>query len=141
MIAGDAPAATSGTVSHGQDGWGPGLAHTSNDMPDGGARDEHRRETALAALLAGLDPGAIASLIEISGLDRLIGDDDQLRETLRVYLDVGGVTASTSRRLGIDRRTVRNRIKRINERCGLDLGTGTDRLVADLALRALDAHR
>lgn len=59
---------------------------------------------------------------------------EQLIETLRIYFDLNGSQEAAAQRLGVHRKTISYRLKRISELTGLDLSTHDDRLVADLSL-------
>lgn len=59
-----------------------------------------------------------------------------LRETLRVYLEHGGVQQATSERLGIHRNTLRYRLRQIRETLDLDPDDPANRLGLHLALSA-----
>lgn len=68
---------------------------------------------------------------------------EQLIETLRIYFDLNGSQEAAAQRLGVHRKTISYRLKRISELTGLDLSTHDDRLAADLSLYIyrLVAHR
>ncbi|WP_305849693.1 PucR family transcriptional regulator [Pseudonocardia sp. H11422] len=55
--------------------------------------------------------------------------------TLRAYFDSACDLVEASKRLFVHRNTLRYRLRRIQERCGLDLGDPDERLVAELQLR------
>ncbi len=57
-----------------------------------------------------------------------------LLKTLRAFLDANCSHETASRRLGVHRKTIPQRLAKISELTGLDLTTHDDRLVADLSL-------
>ncbi|MFI2207028.1 helix-turn-helix domain-containing protein [Streptomyces sp. NPDC020192] len=59
----------------------------------------------------------------------------RLVETLRAYLDHFGDVAAASRALAVHPNSLRYRLRRITEVCGLDLGNADARLLAQLELR------
>ncbi|MFF7754112.1 PucR family transcriptional regulator [Streptomyces sp. NPDC007971] len=70
---------------------------------------------------------------------RLVAHDAEnggrLVETLRAYLDHFGDVPSASRALAVHPNSLRYRLRRITEVCGLDLGSADARLLAQLELR------
>ncbi|MBB5939416.1 PucR family transcriptional regulator [Streptomyces zagrosensis] len=61
--------------------------------------------------------------------------------TLRAHLDHFGDTAATAQALGIHVSTLRYRIKRLREVCGIDVDDPDSRLLAHMQLRLLDQDR
>ncbi|MGJ5755787.1 DNA-binding PucR family transcriptional regulator [Streptomyces puniciscabiei] len=59
----------------------------------------------------------------------------RLVETLRAYLDHFGDVAAASRALAVHPNSLRYRLRRITQACGLDLGSADARLLAQLELR------
>jgi DNA-binding PucR family transcriptional regulator len=55
--------------------------------------------------------------------------------TLDAYLDGSGALRKTARRLGIHLNTLRGRLERIGQLCGIDLDDATTRLNLQLALK------
>ncbi|WP_214364571.1 PucR family transcriptional regulator [Pseudonocardia sp. H11422] len=98
--------------------------------------DELRSRAVLAELreLAAERPhllhGHIAMLREI---DRT--QNTQYISTLRAYFDSACDPVEASKRLYVHRNTLRYRLRRMKERCGLDLLDPNERLIAELQLR------
>ncbi|MFP4634528.1 MAG: helix-turn-helix domain-containing protein [Nitriliruptoraceae bacterium] len=98
-------------------------------------RDTHFTQVRLAALLS-------ENLDDLRAwVQRTLGDlatDDEptarLRETVRTYLETGGVSVETARRLYIHRNTVRYRVQRAEEIRGRPLEE--DRIALEVALVA-----
>lgn len=108
----------------------------ANDPSDGG-RTARRAE--LWRIVVSADPKLARRIIELSGLGTLDGNSDRtLLDTLGTFLDTGGNIQLTARRIPAHRRTVSRRIDRLEEISGLDLGCGSDRLIAALALVAIN---
>jgi hypothetical protein len=59
----------------------------------------------------------------------------ELRETAEVFLDEAGAVQRAAAQLHIHRQTLYYRLSRIEELTGLDLGSGSDRLLLHLAVR------
>lgn len=90
-----------------------------------------------------LDDAAVRSRVDDlagSGLTRLLDSpragDRELVRTLRVYLETNGSWETASRRLGIHRHTLRQRIGRVREEAGLDLDSAHTRAATLLVLLA-----
>jgi DNA-binding PucR family transcriptional regulator len=85
-------------------------------------------------LVAQLPRSALADLPE--GLQRLLRDEPELVATLSAYLEAGGDIKATAAALSLHRSGLYYRLRRIEEIGDLDLGSGDDRLLAHLAIRA-----
>jgi sugar diacid utilization regulator/putative methionine-R-sulfoxide reductase with GAF domain len=75
--------------------------------------------------------------LELNFGDLLLEDDrqrDLLLNTLRAFFDSNCSHEAAAQRLGVHRKTISYRLRRIAELTGLDLSTHDDRLVADLSL-------
>ena len=98
-------------------------------------RDTHFTQVRLAALLSeNLDD--LRAWVQRT-LGELATDDEptaRLRETVRTYLETGGVSVETARRLYIHRNTVRYRVQRAEEIRGRPLDE--DRIALEVALVA-----
>jgi len=84
------------------------------------------RYSNVALLAAVLQDDLLATSLRALYLEPLEGERDGgevLRETLRAYFAVGGNSASAAAALGIARQTVNNRLRGIEERVGVSLGT------------------
>lgn len=88
-----------------------------------------------------LDDDAVRRRVETlagSGLARLLESprsvDRELARTLRVYLETNGSWETASRRLGVHRHTLRQRIARVRELTGLDLDSAHTRAATLLVL-------
>ncbi|WP_370948500.1 PucR family transcriptional regulator [Amycolatopsis sp. cg5] len=97
-------------------------------------------DIASAATLHGmLDTLAGYELRVVTPVARLIAHDSkhdtELTDTLRVYLDHFGDVVVTAKALSVHPNSLRNRIRRIEEVCGLDVHDAEQRLVAELQLR------
>lgn len=73
----------------------------------------------------------------LDSLRDLHGDHGELTETLHAYLATNGGQRASAARLGIHRRTLASRMKRIEDLTGLSMQRPDDRATAWLALRAL----
>lgn len=69
-------------------------------------------------------------------LERMVDEDPQIAETLRVWCAAFGNIAQTARLLGVHENTARYRIRRAEEKYGLDLADPDALLVTWLQLRA-----
>jgi hypothetical protein len=80
-----------------------------------------------------------ASLKEIylMPLDRSRESGGQLADTIRQYLDAGGNITATAAKLGVDRRTVHNHLRMIEERLGCQIHTRLPELAVALRLEQL----
>ncbi|MDQ4212431.1 helix-turn-helix domain-containing protein [Microbacterium capsulatum] len=74
------------------------------------------------------------------GMADLLGDPESayLLSTLRSFLNHGGAIKDVAEELFLHRASVYHRLRRVEERTGLDLSSGNDRLQAHLALAAND---
>jgi hypothetical protein len=77
-----------------------------------------------------LREGKVQALVEADGAGDLVA-------TLSAYLDCFGDVRTAAERLGVHPNTFRYRLRRLQERVGLDLSDPAERLVAALQLRAL----
>jgi DNA-binding PucR family transcriptional regulator len=68
---------------------------------------------------------------------RRLADKPELLQTLEVYLDLAGDAKHAAERLALHRASLYYRLRRIEETAGIDLKSGTDRLAAHLAVKAL----
>jgi DNA-binding PucR family transcriptional regulator len=59
----------------------------------------------------------------------------ELVTTLETYLDHGGNSARTASELHLHRTTLYHRLRQAERVCGVDLGSGEDRLILHMALR------
>lgn len=55
-------------------------------------------------------------------------------QTLRVFFDTNCSHEAAARHLGVHRKTIANRIAKIEQLTGLDFSTHDDRLIADISL-------
>jgi sugar diacid utilization regulator/putative methionine-R-sulfoxide reductase with GAF domain len=90
--------------------------------------------------------GMLLSLRHEAGMQRflelnfgdLLREEDKSRDllldTLRAFFDANCSHEAAAQRLGVHRKTISYRLRRIAELTGLDLSTHDDRLVADLSL-------
>lgn len=62
--------------------------------------------------------------------------DDDLLETLRVFLSENGAWGAAAARLGVHRQTLAARVRRVEQITGLSMSSADDRAAAWLALRA-----
>lgn len=81
----------------------------------------------------------------LAGPVRALAEIDQTRRTdylntLRAYFDAASDLSDAARALFVHRNTLRYRLRRIQELCGLDLSDPVERLVAELQLHLLDEH-
>lgn len=79
----------------------------------------------------------------LDGPVRALAEIDRTRRTdylntLRAYFDTASDLSEAARVLFVHRNTLRYRLRRIQELCGLDLSDPVERLVAELQLRLLD---
>lgn len=85
--------------------------------------------------------GFVAAHAEASPLAALQAYDRehgaQLVDAARAYLDAGGDIADAATRLHVHPNTMRNRLRRSRETCGVDLDDGDTRLAVMMHLRAL----
>jgi sugar diacid utilization regulator len=121
------------------------------------SRRQSRFAAEAAALLPQLRPiadfadlGVYGALLRIpreelddvvpAGVRRLLGNDPRgvLRETLQTFLDEAGSVPATAERLKLHRTSLYYRLRQIQERTGLDIHRGEDRLMLHLGLRAVD---
>lgn len=125
-----------GEPGHGLDGWRRSHQQAAAAMPIA------RRSGPAVALYA--EVGVVAAILHddllIASLrDRYLaplgsgGRDETLRRTLRGYLSTECNVSSTAAALGVSRRTVRNRLRRVEERAELRIGECLAEL--DLAMR------
>lgn len=125
-----------GEPGHGLDGWRRSHQQAAAALPIA------RRSSPAVALYA--EVGVLAAILHddllISSLrDRYLaplgsgGRDETLRRTLRGYLSTECNVSSTAAALGVSRRTVRNRLRRVEERAELRIGECLAEL--DLAMR------
>lgn len=99
------------------------------------------RDTAFAAwstmgpdrLITQLPHSAYADVPE--RLQRLLKDEPELADTLAAFLDSGGDIKVTTAAISLGRSGLYYRLRRIEEISGLNLRSGSDRLLAQLALR------
>jgi hypothetical protein len=99
---------------------------------------ELRARVALAILgdLAGAIPGLTTGPVHVlAEVDRTRGTD--YTTTLQAYFDAGSDLSKAARLLFVHRNTLRYRLRRIQELCGLDLNDPVERLVAEFQLRLL----
>ncbi len=92
-----------------------------------------------AALDVGKSHFCNPAILKMRDYDRQ--KDAQLEQTLRAFLENGCSMERTSQALFIHRNTLRYRIKRIEEICGLDLEDRSTQFDLWFSLRALDADR
>ncbi len=85
-------------------------------------------------LVAQLPATALADVPE--ALAHLILGEPDLAETLATFLDVAGDVKAAAEALSLHRSGLYYRLRRIEEKTGLDLKDGGDRLLAHLAIRA-----
>lgn len=88
----------------------------------------------LRTVLSNLTAAAQRDLADV--LAPLTEADPVLRTTLEVFLSENGSWESAASRLGVHRHTVRNRIARVEELCGIEFDRIDDRVLAWLALSA-----
>lgn len=89
-------------------------------------------------VLGAMEHGTVAQLAAV--LDALRGPDGlhgELATTLQVFLSTHGAQRLSAERLGIHRRTLTSRIKRVEDLTGLSMDRPDDRATAWLAVRAL----
>lgn len=87
-----------------------------------------------------IDDTLLAEQFIPPGMSDLLGDpgSDYLLATLRSFLKHGGAIKEVAEELFLHRASVYHRLRRVEERTGLDLVSGNDRLQAHLALAAYD---
>jgi DNA-binding PucR family transcriptional regulator len=133
-------------------GWSVGLSDAvpASALVEGGRRAARARELGEAlghpgggprryadveiydALIGDLD-GARAARVEARTLGRL---SPELVRTLDAYLQAGSSVTATARALFLHRNTVHYRLRRIEERTGLDLARMEHRMLFELGLLA-----
>ncbi|UCM90668.1 PucR family transcriptional regulator [Streptomyces marincola] len=89
---------------------------------------------------AGLGPYRLLTALPEAAPDPAVApllapEHAQLARTAEVFLDHAGQAARTAAALGIHRQTLYYRLARVERLTGLDLGTGTDRLLLHMALK------
>lgn len=118
---------------------GASRAPDAGDEPAPAPREAPPADGSRASLLAGQDPAVLRALTARL-LDPLDAWDarrgTELRTTLRVFLDADGRWDLAAAALGVHVNTVRNRLARIEELTGTDLGRLDGRVDAVLAFEA-----
>ncbi|NKS54379.1 PucR family transcriptional regulator [Rhodococcus hoagii] len=104
---------------------------------------EHSSAVSAAGMLAGWFDNQALHEAASELLDPLLRTDPsrELLRTLRCYLDHESSATSAAEHLGVHRNTVLLRLERIRVLLDLDLGKAEDRLVLQLATRALIPQR
>lgn len=104
---------------------------------------EHTMAVSAAGLLAGWFGKQSLREAATEILGRLLAADPnrELLRTLRCYLDHESSATNTAEQLGVHRNTVLLRLERIRALLDVDLGNADDRLVLQLATRALVPQR
>lgn len=112
------------------------------------ADDPHRSVATSLELRSHVTLGLVRELAQrrpdmLAGPVRALAEIDRTRRTdylttLRAYFDTASDLSEAARVLFVHRNTLRYRLRRIHELCGLDLSDPVERLVAELQLHLLD---
>jgi PucR family transcriptional regulator, purine catabolism regulatory protein len=84
------------------------------------------------------DNSYVVRLRRLAAADKARGTG--LLDSLEVYLDHGGRLADAAAALPVHRNTLLHRLRRIEERCGVDLRDPLERLQLHAAVKALRLH-
>lgn len=138
----DAPATGIGSVAGSLTEVHRSWAQAGIALNGGLALDERIADWAglgIRRLLGLADPAAVRQVLDLPALEELIADPRSaaLVRTALVYLDLGASAKHAAEALGIHRQTLYYRLSAVEDRTGLSLADGRDRLLLHLALTLL----